>query len=132
VGKEENCGFDVVVGIDHRHHPPHLYLLLAWFPLRNLLRQTQLNNFLFNKTTLTTSYPNAVFLIAPRTTEPPRTDEFVSTSNNMAATVQGSVKWFSNKKGYGFITPAEGSPDTEDIFVHQSSIFCEGYRTLVS
>jgi len=48
----------------------------------------------------------------------------------MAEKVQGSVKWFSNKKGYGFITPAEGSSVTEDVFVHQSSIFCEGYRTL--
>jgi len=48
----------------------------------------------------------------------------------MAEKVQGSVKWFSNRKGYGFITPAEGSSITEDIFVHQSSIFCEGYRTL--
>jgi len=44
--------------------------------------------------------------------------------------VQGQVKWFSNKKGYGFITPAEGGTITDDIFVHQSSIFCEGYRTL--
>lgn len=44
--------------------------------------------------------------------------------------MQGSVKWFSNKKGYGFVTPAEGSSVTEDVFVHQSSIFCEGYRTL--
>jgi cold shock CspA family protein len=51
---------------------------------------------------------------------------------NMAEKVQGSVKWFSNRKGYGFITPADGSSITEDIFVHQSSIFCEGYRTLVS
>jgi len=40
------------------------------------------------------------------------------------------VKWFSNKKGYGFITPGEGSPVTEDIFVHQSSIHSEGFRTL--
>lgn len=48
----------------------------------------------------------------------------------MAEKVQGSVKWFSNKKGYGFITPAEGSAVTDDIFVHQSSVECEGYRTL--
>jgi len=48
----------------------------------------------------------------------------------MAEKVQGSVKWFSNKKGYGFVTPAEGSTISEDVFVHQSSIFCEGYRTL--
>jgi len=46
------------------------------------------------------------------------------------AKVQGTVKWFSNKKGFGFITPGEGSPTTEDIFVHQSSILSEGYRTL--
>jgi len=46
------------------------------------------------------------------------------------AKILGSVKWFSNKKGYGFITPAEGSSVEEDVFVHQSSIFCEGYRTL--
>lgn len=44
--------------------------------------------------------------------------------------VQGTVKWFSNKKGFGFITPAEGSPTDEDVFVHQSSITSEGYRTL--
>jgi len=44
--------------------------------------------------------------------------------------VQGTVKWFSNKKGFGFITPSEGSPTTEDIFVHQSCILSQGYRTL--
>lgn len=43
--------------------------------------------------------------------------------------IQGTVKWFSNKKGYGFITPSEGSV-TEDVFVHQSSIHSQGYRTL--
>jgi len=44
--------------------------------------------------------------------------------------LQGTVKWFSNKKGYGFITPAEGSPTSADVFVHQSSIHSDGYRTL--
>mmetsp|Transcript_22473 Transcript_22473/g.51798 ORF Transcript_22473/g.51798 Transcript_22473/m.51798 type:complete len:308 (-) Transcript_22473:1009-1932(-) len=45
--------------------------------------------------------------------------------------VQGTVKWFSNKKGYGFIEPtSENSPTKEDIFVHQSSVASEGYRTL--
>jgi cold shock CspA family protein len=44
--------------------------------------------------------------------------------------ILGSVKWFSNQKGYGFITPKPGSSVTEDIFVHQSSLHCEGYRTL--
>lgn len=44
--------------------------------------------------------------------------------------IKGTVKWFSNKKGFGFITPAEGSPTDQDVFVHQSSIKSDGYRTL--
>lgn len=44
--------------------------------------------------------------------------------------IQGTVKWFSNQKGYGFITPDPGSSNTEDIFVHQSTIHSDGYRTL--
>ena len=39
----------------------------------------------------------------------------------------GTVKWFSNSKGYGFIQ-AEGTE--QDIFVHFTSIQAEGYRTL--
>ena len=37
------------------------------------------------------------------------------------------MKWFSNKKGYGFITPDDGS---DDLFIHYTNIEGEGFRSL--
>ena len=45
----------------------------------------------------------------------------------MTERVKGTVKWFNNAKGFGFIT---SSANEEDIFVHFRSIAGEGYRTL--
>ncbi len=41
-------------------------------------------------------------------------------------TEKGTVKWFNNEKGYGFITRENGP----DVFVHHTAITAEGFRTL--
>jgi len=40
---------------------------------------------------------------------------------------EGTVKWFNDKKGFGFIAPKDGD---KDLFVHMSEIRMDGYKTL--
>ncbi len=41
--------------------------------------------------------------------------------------MNGTVKWFNEQKGFGFITPEDGS---KDLFVHHTGILTEGFKTL--
>jgi cold shock protein len=51
----------------------------------------------------------------------------LANSNEVTTMPTGQVKWFNNAKGFGFILPED---ESEDYFVHYSSIVMDGYKTL--
>lgn len=52
---------------------------------------------------------------------------FLTTSNGHVGRFAGTVKWFDHKKGYGFLDGGDG----QDVFVHQSEIQSDGFRSLL-
>jgi CspA family cold shock protein len=69
----------------------------------------------------------SAFTLEGRPTETWEELERLGTKQGDSRLAKGTVKWFSEQKGYGFITPDEGG---KDLFVHFSSIVGEGFRNL--
>jgi cold shock CspA family protein len=78
---------------------------------------------LFQKTSMMMA-SSAVSRTAART---PAIMRLFSSAENIHT---GTVKWFDTKKGFGFIVPDEDAAVDDDVFVHQSAIHAEGFRSL--
>jgi len=64
----------------------------------------------------------------PQSSDRPRTDgSGLEGEEKREKVAQGTVKWFNDEKGYGFITPDD---DSKDLFIHHSNILGDGFKSL--
>jgi CspA family cold shock protein len=64
---------------------------------------------------------------APQGDDARRREQHLAQEFHQMARITGTVKWFNDAKGFGFITPENGE---KDCFVHHTAIQAEGYKSL--